>query len=64
MHPRAAGKASVPGAGGQRAAIGAGAAWEEKQLPKTGHGHRTGGVSRSAGVEANLVCRCFYKVRK
>lgn len=39
-------------------------AWQEKQLSKTGHSHHSAGVSRSAGVEANLVCRRFYKVRK
>jgi len=55
----------LPERAGQRHAAGsAGSAWEEKQLSKTGHGHHGGGVSRSAGVEANLVCRHFYKVRK
>lgn len=54
-----AGHGQVSGAG-----IAARAAWEERRLSKTGHGQHTGGVSGSAGVEANLVCRRFYKVRK
>lgn len=66
MHPLAVGKAFLHAAdrrerAGQRhAAVSARSAWEEKQLSKTGHGHHGGGVSRSAGVEANLVCRHFY----
>lgn len=65
VHPCAVGKASGTGNGQvSGTAVGARAVWEEKQLSKTGHGHHSGGVSRSAGVEVNLVCRRFYKVRK
>lgn len=65
-HRVAVGKAFLSAAGcreqaGQwHAAVGDRSVWEEKQLSKTGHGHHSGGVSRSAGVEANLVCRHFY----
>lgn len=63
--PPVAGGDAVPRAGAGRSAAGtARSAWEEKQLSKPGHGHHSGRVSRSAGVEANLVHRHFYTVRK
>lgn len=70
MHPLATGKAFLQAADGQEragqchVAVSARLVWEEKQLSKMGHGHHSGGVSRSAGVEASLVCRHFYKVRQ
>lgn len=62
--PLAVEKAFLPPQPAGHAALGARALWEEQQLARTGHGHHAAGVSRSAGVEANLVCRHFYKVRK
>lgn len=59
VHPCAAGEASVPERAASAASgVAGGAASQNGARPPLGRD------SRSAGVQANLVCRRFYKVRK